>query len=111
MPTLTHDISASAGRVKTSGYLPVDGKRILACSAFNLDGSEEPNDCWVELGVTAGGDNPNNRLLVLDQNYIGVGSLVGWTGLIVGEPEMYIYASCFATSASTIRLAVLFEKT
>lgn len=107
MPITTEDVVASIGRVKTNIFIPVEKSVLSALSVIDLSNAITPNDTWVELGIMSGGTNPEHKVATLAAGYTGKDSPVSWTGKIITEPEMSVYAHIYSTTGGSFRLVGL----
>lgn len=107
----TTDKTAAANRVLTTVTMDVSNTSIVAASLIDIGNAGQPNDCWAELGIMAGGTDQAKRVALLQRGYTGPGSIVGWTGHIHLGAESYVYANIYSSSANNYRLAVITGKT
>jgi len=87
--------------------MDVSNTSIESASVIDIQNAGQPNDCWAELGIMAGGEDQSKRVAILAKGYVGPGSIIGWTGRLHLTAEMYLYANVFSSSASNYRIAAI----
>lgn len=107
MPVATQDETAPAGRIKRSILIPAS-KAVLSClCALDLSNVQEPNDAWVAIGLMSGGTTDQNIVATLASGYIGRDTPTSWSGKIILDSEMYMYANVYSTFGGIFRLVAL----
>jgi len=107
MPVATQDETAPAGRIQKSIHIPAS-KAVLSClSVIDLSNVQEPNDAWVEIGLMSGGTADHNKVATLASGYIGKDTPASWSGKLILDPEMYMYANVYSTHGGIFRLVAL----
>lgn len=109
MPVATKDETAPAGRIKRSIFIP-SSEAVLSClCVLDLTNVQEPNDAWVAIGLMSGGTTDQNVVATLASGYIGRDTPTSWTGKIILEEEMYMYANVYSTFGGIFRLVALVQ--
>ena len=107
MPFVFTQVTAAGDRVRATVTMPLDKGILIAASVVDITRLGQPNDTWVELGLMSGGEQQHHRAILLSQDYAGPGALVGWTGRIVLEPEIFLYANVYGSSAGTFNVVAV----
>lgn len=107
MPTTTKDVVATAGRNKAVVNIPASKSVLAVLSVIDLSNAQQPNDAWVELGLMSGGISDQHKVATLASGYTGKDTPVSWSGSIICEPEMSLYAHIYSSSGGTFRLVGL----
>lgn len=109
MPQTAIDITGGATRVRVSGNIKIQSGTIVALTAFALVPGTNPAGTWVEVGLMSGDVSLQHRIAILDAGYLGTAAPVGWTGKILAEQAMYVYADVYSSESTVVRLSTLVE--
>jgi len=107
MPTASEDITVASGRTVSTVTIPVERSIIKCASVIDIAASLDPNDTYAELGIMSGGISAQHKVGVLASGYLGQDTPVSWTGSIITEADMYIYARIRSTDGGKFRLTAL----
>ena len=107
MPFFSTQVTAAGNRVRATVTLPLDTGLLIAASVVDVTRLGQPNDTWVELGLMSGGEEQHHRAILLSQDYAGPGALVGWNGVIPLEPDVFLYANVYGSSAGTFNVVAV----
>lgn len=107
MPTPAKDVVAAADRVQATITIPIEGSVLSALSVIDLSNALRPNDAWVELGIMSGGVLPQHKVAALAAGYSAKDSPVSWTGKIITEADMYLYAHIYSGTGGIFRLVAI----
>jgi hypothetical protein len=107
MPSATSDGNAPASRVRTLITIPVEHTVVSTICCIDLTNALQPNDAYAEIGLMSGGTTPQNKIAALAAGYIGKDCPVAWSGKIITDPDMFLYAVVFSSIGGPFRLAAL----
>jgi hypothetical protein len=109
MPYFSTQVVAAGNRARKTVTMPCDTGILVGASVVDITRLGQPCDTWVELGLMVAGNDQDNRAILLAQDYAGPGALVGWTGRLPLDAEMYIYANIYGSSGGTFNLVAVTE--
>lgn len=107
MPSTTKDGTALANRELLSITNPVERNVLSTLTCTDLSNAQQPNDAYVEIGIMLGGTTPQHKIAALASGYIGRDCPVSWSGKIITESEMFLYAHVYSSTGGSFRLAGL----
>jgi hypothetical protein len=109
MPAAAIDISGASDRSLVQGTISVEGLRLVGVSAFALASGVDPADNWVEIGLMTDHPDQANRIALLASGYLGSASPIGWTGLIKGQPSLWVYCNVYSSASTRVRVGLITE--
>lgn len=104
MPTTAQDETISAGRVKGTISIPASKGVLSTLAVVDNSNALQPNDAWIELGLMEGGITDQNRVATLASGYTGRDCPVSWSGKIILDSDMYLYAHVYSSVGGQFRL-------
>lgn len=107
MPVATADVTVASGRIVSVVTIPVELKQLATVSVLDNSNALQPNDTWVELGLMSGGITPSHRVATLASGYTGRDNPVSWSGRVIAESDMFIYARITSSTGGDFRLVAL----
>lgn len=104
MPTTSHDVLVPSQR--RLGLITIPASKGVLSTLAVIDNSNalQPNDCWIELGIMSGGTSPQNRVATLASGYSGKDTPISWSGKIILDTEMLLYAHVYSSAGGLFRL-------
>lgn len=104
MPIATGDVTAGSGRVLATIFIPVEQSVLSTLTVVDLSNALQPNDAYAEIGIMSGGTNPQNKVAALAANYLGEDVSVSWSGKVITEAGMFLYAHIHSSAGGPFRL-------
>lgn len=110
MPIQTADDEVVAAYTRHYITIPCQNQILQALSIFDLYSASPQPEQYAILGIMVDGVGDGNRAAVLRSGYFGNDVAFGWTGAIITDPSMYLYAELYAYTGYTYRLAALIQQ-
>lgn len=104
MPVTTGDVTAVSQRTLATIFIPVEGSILSSLTLVDMTNAQQPNDAYGEIGIMSGGTNPQNKVAALGSGYMGRDISVSWSGKIITEAGMWLYAHIYSSTGGPFRL-------
>lgn len=107
MPIMTADAKVTASYTQYFITIPCQNQLIQAISIWDLYTDSPQPEQYAILGIMVDGILPGNRACVLASGYFGNDTPLGWSGSLITDPSMHIFAELYAYTGYTYRLSAL----